>query len=85
MLPLTVLLVSLRRFVVMEILIRKALVSFMDEDSLITPSQFGFVAKKSTLLQLLKCVGDWMEAVNKDAQTEVVFVDFRKVFETSPM
>ena len=66
----------------MEILIRKALVSFMVENSLITPNQFGFVAEKSTLLKLLQCAGDWMEALNKDAQTEVIFVDFRKAFDT---
>ena len=51
----------------------------------ISSNQFGFVAKTSTLLQLLQCVGDRMRAVDTGSQTDVVLLISRRPLIPSAM
>ena len=67
---------------VFEIMINKTLLNYVIEVGLLNTSQFGFLPGRSTLSQLLVCTNDWMSALNDRIQTEVVYIDIAKAFDT---
>ena len=49
---------------------------------MITDKQFGFVKGRSTVLQLLKVLDDWTEAIENGLQTDIIYTDFQKAFDS---
>ena len=69
---------------VMESVVRKALMEHMDGNSLLTNEQFGFRERRSTSLQLLATVEDWMTAIDAGLYVDACFLDLQKAFDSVP-
>jgi hypothetical protein len=67
---------------VLEILIRDSLVNFWDSQNIFHSSQYGFLHSRSTLSQLLSCSAEWYSNFNRSIQTEIVYVDYAKAFDS---
>ena len=69
---------------VMESIVRDELMSYMLNNNLLSPRQYGFVAGRSTVLQLLYTLDKWTEALDRGEPIEAVYMDFQKAFDTVP-
>jgi hypothetical protein len=67
---------------VMESVIKEVLVDFLIDNHLISDSQFGFQAKKSTVTQLLDCLNQWTACIDAGDCLDVVYLDLAKAFDT---
>ena len=47
-------------------------------------SQWGFTEGRSTVTALIKCVDDWLKALEEGKEICAVFFDYRKAFDTVP-
>ena len=65
---------------VLEKIIYNKIIPFVSPS--ISPSQFGFRKKHSTLQQLLTFLGSVYESFGSNAQTDVIYLDFKKAFDT---
>jgi hypothetical protein len=70
---------------VLETLIREAVVEHMAGNNLFSECQFGFVEKRSTTLQLLHTVEDWIERLDRGEVLDACYLDFMKAFDTVPL
>ena len=68
----------------MESVIRDALVKHMMEHNLFCDQQHGFVPGRSYMTQLLVTLELWSELLDSGAPIEVIYLDFRKAFDTVP-
>ena len=68
----------------METMIRDHIVNHMLDNNLFSPCQYGFLAKRSTTLQLLKALDDWTEALDNGFEVDVIYTDFQKAFDKVP-
>jgi ribonucleases P/MRP protein subunit RPP40 len=64
----------------MECGIKDALLAFLREHKLISASQHGFMANKSTTTHLLECNLDWNAAIRSKHGVDVSYLDFAKAF-----
>ena len=69
---------------ILESLIRDAIMDHMLQHNLFSKFQYGFLPGRSTVLQLLKILDKWTEAMDNGYQIEVIYLDFRKAFDTVP-
>ena len=69
---------------ILESLIRRRVTTHMKENQLFTPSQYGFVENRSTTLQLLHTLEDWIRNLDDDLYTDVAYLDFQKAFDSVP-
>jgi hypothetical protein len=65
----------------MERVIKDFLLDHLRTNNIITPSQHGFLAKKSTETQLLECVNDWTGSLNRHENVDVFYMDISKAFD----
>ena len=56
--------------------------SFLEENRLLSQSQFGFRLKRSTSTALIAFTDQVVESMDKGCLTETVFLDLRKAFDT---
>ena len=56
----------------------------MTENKLFTNCQFGFREKRICILQLLDVLDDLTKAYDENKQTDVIYIDIRKAFDTVP-
>ena len=68
----------------MERIIRKSIMTFLTDNDILSVEQCGFLSKTSTLLQLLKIIDQWTLALDKKVEVNVVYLDFRKAFDSVP-
>ena len=54
----------------------------MLKNGLLSKQQHGFLAKRSTITQLLDCCKDWMQNINRNSQTDIIYLDFAKAFDS---
>ena len=69
---------------VLESLIRDSIVNHMSENNLFSPKQFGFLAGRSTVLQLLKVLDIWTKILDQGGCIDVIYCDFMKAFDKVP-
>ncbi|KHN81359.1 putative RNA-directed DNA polymerase from transposon X-element [Toxocara canis] len=67
---------------VLEIVLRKSILSHLSLSNIISDNQHGFLKGKSTLTQLLTSCCDWYAGLNNGFQTDVVYIDFAKAFDS---
>ena len=67
---------------VMEKIIRDHIVQHMLKNNLFSSKQFGFMSKRSTVLQLLNVIDKWSDAIDKGDNIDCVYFDFKKAFDT---
>ena len=58
--------------------------SHVDKRGVLNPDQHGSRKRLSTETQLIQAVYDWASVVDAKGQTDVVFLDFSKAFDTVP-
>ena len=69
---------------VMETLVRDHMVEYMKGENLFSDRQYGFISGRSTTLQLLAVLDAWTEAIEAGHSIDVIYMDFRKAFDTVP-
>jgi len=69
---------------VMEKFVRDALVDHMIKHNLFCDAQHGFVPGRSCMTQLLVTLEMWTEMIDKSEPIDVIYLDFKKAFDTVP-
>lgn len=69
---------------VMESLIREVVMKHMTSHNLFCDEQHGFVPGRSCMTQLLVCLDEWSEALDRGDPLDTVYLDFKKAFDTVP-
>ena len=68
----------------MESIVRDQLVNHMMDNGLFCDAQHGFVPGRSCMTQLLISLELWSEMLDSGAPVDVIYLDFRKAFDTVP-
>ena len=68
----------------LEGIIRDSIVKHMKKNNLFSSKQFGFIAGRSTILQLLHVMNIWTEIMDQGGCLDVVYCDFMKAFDKVP-
>lgn len=66
----------------LETIIKTRIMEHLTLTNTINKNQFGFLPGKSTVEQLISSFHEWFKGVSEKCQTEIVFVDFAKAFDT---
>lgn len=69
---------------VMERILRDHITKHMDTNKLFTNQQYGFRTGRSTALQLLNVLNEWVEALDQGYTVNRVYMDFQKAFDKVP-
>ena len=68
----------------LEHIIRSAITSHLENNSILTDAQHGFRKKRSCESQLILTVNDLAEVIDKGGQTDTILLDFSKAFDVVP-
>ena len=66
---------------VFERVLRNHLVSYLEDNNIITPNQHGFRKKRSCLTQLIDHVDNIFKILNNNDEVDVIYLDFAKAFD----
>jgi hypothetical protein len=66
----------------MERVINYDMLDFLCSKGIITQAQHGFLRKHSTTSNLLESIRDWSIALNRRQSVDVIYIDFRKAFDS---
>jgi len=69
---------------IMEGMIRDSLLKYLEETDQISSRQHGFLRGRSCLTNLLETFEAWTAALDEGYGTDVIYLDFRKAFDTVP-
>ena len=69
---------------VLEKLISSHLISYLQDNNILTPHQYGFRAKFSTIDQLISTYEDVTEMVDRGRVVDLIFFDYSKAFDCVP-
>ena len=67
---------------IMERVINHDMLDFLRSKGIITQAQHGFLRKHSTSSNLLESLRDWSIALNRRQSVDVIYIDFRKAFDS---
>ena len=69
---------------VMESFVRDAIVTHMMNNNLFCDEQHGFVPGRDCMTQLLLCLEEWTDMLEKREVFDVIYTDFSKAFDSFP-
>ena len=69
---------------VMEKIIRNAIVQHLESNNLLSKYQHGFRKGRSCVTQLLECIEDWTEAIDRNYEVDIIYLDFKAAFDKVP-
>ena len=69
---------------IMETVIRDSLLSYLENNNLISDNQHGFRPNRSCVTQLLEVIHDWSQALDKASCVDVIYLDYSKAFDSVP-
>ena len=69
---------------VMEKLVRKAVMTHLEENEIISKDQHGFISGRSCTTHLLETLDTWTEILDEGGSIDVVYTDFQKAFDSVP-
>ena len=69
---------------VMESIIKDNISSYMSNNNLFSPKQYGFATKRSCTSQLLCVMNYWTQHLDNKYPVDVVYLDFQKAFDSAP-
>ena len=69
---------------ILESIIRDHLMEYMYSNEFFSTQQYGFPPGRSTVLQLLRVLDDWTNALDDEDCIDVIYCDFQKAFDTVP-
>ncbi|VDL94085.1 unnamed protein product [Schistocephalus solidus] len=67
---------------IMESIIKKATMKFLEENRLLSELQYAFRQNCSCLSSLLLSTEQWTRALNEDGSVDVIYTDFKKAFDS---
>jgi hypothetical protein len=67
---------------IMESIIKDQIVEFLVGKGLISKHQHAFLKNHSTASNLLDCLQDWSIGLNSCKQTDIIYIDFAKAFDS---
>ena len=67
-----------------ESIIRDHIVVHMSDNNLFANEQHGFVPRRECMTNLLSAMEDWSEAIELGLDTDVIYTDFAKAFDSVP-
>ena len=67
---------------VMETIIKDQIVSYMSANGLLSKEQHAFIARHSTVTNLLECVHDWSLSLHNRVPMDVIYFDFSHAFDS---
>ena len=65
---------------ILESVIRPQMLNHLKMNNLLPNSQHGFLPGRSIVTNLVKCVDDWSSNLDEGIQTDVIYLDFSKCF-----
>ena len=68
--------------IMMESIIRDAIVAHLMKHKLLTDDQHGFVLGRNCMTQLLLCMEDWTSLIERGETFDVIYTDFAKAFDS---
>nr|VZI25394.1 unnamed protein product [Spirometra erinaceieuropaei] len=68
----------------MEKIIKRELMRFLEQHNLLSDAQHGFRSGRSCVTNLLNCLERWTRSVDEGSALHVVYIDFKKVFDSVP-
>ncbi|BHF61984.1 hypothetical protein SprV_0100496500 [Sparganum proliferum] len=69
---------------VMERIIKRELMRFLEQHHLLSNAQHGFRRGRSCLTNLLYCLEQWARAIDEVNVVHVAYIDFKKAFDSVP-
>lgn len=69
---------------VAERIILKKMLPFLLENSVIPKEQHGFIPGRSVVTNLLTCLNDWTNSVDRKIPVDVIYLDFSRAFDRVP-
>ena len=69
---------------IMETMVKEDVLKHVISNGLLSLKQFGFIAGRSTVTQLLRYMDYCAEVLAKGSVTDVIYLDFAKAFDTVP-
>ncbi len=69
---------------IFEKFMRTWILDHMERNNLLSPQQYGFLPGRSTTLQLLKTTDEWSKILDEGDPLDVIYVDFKKAFDSVP-
>ena len=67
---------------VMERIMCNKILNHLNANNILHHAQHGFLKRRSTCTNLLECLNDWTICVQSKSQVTIVYIDFRKAFDT---
>ncbi|BHF80796.1 hypothetical protein SprV_0702392400 [Sparganum proliferum] len=68
----------------MEVLVKSTMQQLREENNIVQDSRHGFRRGRCCLSNLPTCLEIWTKALEEGFEVDVVYIDFRKVFDTVP-
>nr|CAD2196553.1 unnamed protein product [Meloidogyne enterolobii] len=68
----------------MERLILNHIIEHLNVNNIIVDSQFGFMKKRSTTLQMLSNFNSWYDAILNNKIIDCIFIDIKSAFDSVP-
>ena len=68
----------------MESVVRDLVMNYFLINNLFSNNQYGFIKRRSTVLQLLKVADDWVKSPDDGDQVDIIYTDFEKAFDKVP-
>jgi hypothetical protein len=69
---------------ILERIIKRQILSFLENNHLLTDAQHGFRANRSCLTNLLLANESWTCSIDAGYDVDVIFIDFKKAFDSVP-
>jgi len=66
----------------MEQVINRQVLDYLQHHKLLNDQQHGFLARRSTVTNLLECLTDWTLALDNHQSVTVAYIDYSKAFDT---
>ena len=66
----------------MERIINSEMLNFLLTENLITKQQHGFIQRRTTCTNLLESIHDWTLNLQAHRNTDVIYFDFKKAFDS---
>ena len=57
---------------------------YLTDNRLLSKQQYGFIPKRSTVLQLITVLEDWTRILDEGGEIDVIYCDFLKAFDKVP-
>ena len=67
---------------IFESVIKDQLLAFLESGRILARAQHGFLARHSTTSNLLECLNDWTARLEDGLNTDVIYIDIAKAFDS---